>query len=241
MTIAELEIQGEFVNTQLTEKQAKALDKKVRAASAKVVTGAEALRNYSGVLLDLIEQAARGDIHKGLETTWTAWFKDAVRITPANREDRKHLVQLMSGKSLSQRALAGVFNVDQTTIGEDLREAGEGNPSPVTTGLDGKTYTRPVDDEPVDEPIDAEFEEEEYEEGSEEPEVETPPTPAAELVTDFDDEFTIFWNALAQMYDIVHVEPKWPQAKKRVFKAHLNDLQEAKGTLETILDALMAD
>ena len=48
----------------LSPKQARALDTKIRAANARLV--------------DLVEQAARGQINAALNCSWRAWFADAV-------------------------------------------------------------------------------------------------------------------------------------------------------------------
>jgi DNA-binding Lrp family transcriptional regulator len=219
--------------TQLTEKEAKALDKKVRAASGKVTTAAEILQDRGEALLDLVEQAARGQIHKALDTTWTAWFKDAVRIVPETRLERKALVALMSGKSLSQRTIAGVLNVDQKTVSNDLREQDNDNgDAGVTIGLDGKTYSRSKPEAVVEEePVDVEYEE--VEEVS-------APTPAVELVGEFDDEAANFYNAVSALTEII-AEPKWAGARRRCAKAHLNNLQEWDTMMKTVIDALMAE
>jgi DNA-binding Lrp family transcriptional regulator len=232
-----IDVDAELVDeaTPLTEKQAKALDKRVRAASAKVTTAAEVLLDRGEALLDLIEEAARGQIHKALGVTWPTWFKDAVQIRPETRLERKALVALMSGKSLSQRTIAGVLNVDQKTISNDLREQQtDEDEAGVTIGLDGKTYSRskPEVVEEDDEPEDVE-----YEDIEEEP---TAPTPAVELVSEFDDEAANFYNAVSAMTEII-AEPKWSGARRRCAKAHLNNLQEWDTMMKTVIDALMAE
>jgi hypothetical protein len=66
----------------LTKREARALDVKVRAAAAKVITDA-------GKLAPLLEQAERGQINAALGCSMRAWFSDAVRI------DRKTLRALV--------------------------------------------------------------------------------------------------------------------------------------------------
>lgn len=61
----------------LSRKQARALDTKIRTARDR--------------LLDLIEQAATGQINAALDCSWRAWFADAVRpaitgMTEVNRQ-----------------------------------------------------------------------------------------------------------------------------------------------------------
>jgi hypothetical protein len=135
----------------LTKSAAKALDKKIRTASDKLTTNAEAL-------WDLLEQAALGQIHEALEyPSWTAWMKDAVQFTPSDRVERKALAALMSGKGMSQRPIAGTLGVDQKTVSNDL--AGTEENSSVKTTLNGKTYKprkKVTDPAPSDEPLDVE-------------------------------------------------------------------------------------
>jgi hypothetical protein len=76
----------------LSKPQAKALDKRIRAASDKVGTNVNAL-------LNLLDEAAYGQIHRALGvTSWTAWFRDAVQL------ERKSLMSLMSGRGMSRKS-----------------------------------------------------------------------------------------------------------------------------------------
>lgn len=78
----------------LSRSQAKALDKRIRAASDKVSTNVNAL-------LNLLEEAAQGQVHRAMgATSWTAWFRDAVQL------ERKSLRSLMSGRAMSQNPAA---------------------------------------------------------------------------------------------------------------------------------------
>jgi len=62
------------------------------------------------------------------------------------------LAALMSGKGMSQRAIAAVLDVDQKTVSNDLR-SGEENSSAVTDGLDGKNYKQKSKANPKRPPI----------------------------------------------------------------------------------------
>jgi hypothetical protein len=62
--------------TPLGKREAKALDVKVRAAAAKVITDA-------GKLAPLLEEAERGEIHRALGCSARAWLADAVQIPRA--------------------------------------------------------------------------------------------------------------------------------------------------------------
>lgn len=74
-------IAGEVLEP-LSPKAARALDKKIRAAAAKVIADAEKL-------VALVGRAEREEIHVALGCSWRAWFRDAVRI------DRKTLKALV--------------------------------------------------------------------------------------------------------------------------------------------------
>jgi hypothetical protein len=213
----------------LSEKEAKALDKKIRAASDKLSTQTENL-------LDLLEQAASGSIHEALGmSSWTAWFKDAVQINVSDRFERKELAKMMSGKGMSQRAIAGSLGVSQKTIDRDL-EGEEVEEGETVTGLDGaerpksKTKAAPVEEDSTEgegdgtDYIDAEVVE--------------PPTPAVELVETFNDETTNLWGAVTELEELLK-EPKWGGARKRVVNNNLNHIQEVITKLGVIVDDLM--
>lgn len=58
-------------------------------------------------------------------------------------EQRREVVQELSDAGLSTRAIAPVVGVSQKTVNRDAqapRESGDSRPTPVTTGLDGKSY-----------------------------------------------------------------------------------------------------
>lgn len=205
----------------LSEKEAKALDKKVRTASDKLSTQTE-------TMLDLLEQAAAGSIHEALGLpSWTAWFKDAVQINISDRFERKELAKMMSGKGMSQRAIAGSLGVSQKTIDRDL-EGEEVEDGAMVTSLDGVERPKVKADkeaEPEEEPyIDAEVVE--------------PATPAVELVDAFNDETTNLWGATSELEDIL-TEEKWAGARKRVAAANLNHIQEVITKLQVIVDDLV--
>lgn len=205
---------------QLTEKQAKALDKRVRAASDKLSTSTDNL-------LGLLEEAAAGEIHVALGlSSWTAWFKDAVQIQVSDRFQRKELVNLMSGKGMSQRAIAGTLGVSQKTVDRDLE--GQEFESDTVHGLDGAERPRngkPV--EPEEEPpLDVESE----------PIVE--PVKAVDIVTAFSDEVANLFAAENELSQLM-LEDKWGSARKRVAKASLNDVQGVIHNLQIIVDDLM--
>jgi hypothetical protein len=220
----------------LSNTEAKRLDKKIRAASNKVATDF----NH---LIDLLEQAERGLIHVALDcSSWTAYVKDAVQIQVSDRLERKALVQLMSGKGMSQRAIAGSLNVDQKTVSNDLREQAEENSSPKPdniVGLDGKKYKRKAEPEP--EPsLDAEVVE---------PEPETKPVPESEpkpepqqppITHDFrDDVEQLIANVQALLDDTE--DDRFPSARNRIKNAYLDQLLDAINDLQRVTEVLMGN
>lgn len=202
----------------LSKTQAKSLDKKIRTASDKVSTNTESL-------LKLLEEAAAGQIHLALELpSWTAWFKDAVQIQISDKFERKELAKLMSGKGMSQRAIAGSLGVSQKTVDRDL-EGEETEEGATVTSLDGAE--RPKNGkakDPEPEYIEAEVVDE--------------PTPAADLVTAFNDETATLWASASELKLFLE-EEKWGNARKRVAKANLNHVQEVITWLQEITDDLM--
>jgi hypothetical protein len=118
--------------------------------------------------------------------------KDAVRFAPKDRDQRKLVVQLMSGKGMSQRAIADVIGVDAATVNRDLSGVAFATPvdldsppndlsddadaTPVNVdsspkpdsviGVDGKRYRRKPKPEP---PLDVEVVEPEPEPPHEKP------------------------------------------------------------------------
>lgn len=208
----------------LTEKEAKALDKKIRAASDKLSTQTESL-------LDLLEQAASGSIHDALGlSSWTAWFKDAVQINVSDRFERKELAKMMSGKGMSQRAIAGSLGVSQKTIDRDLADE-EVEDGETVTSLDGA-------ERPKKKAKEAAPEEDSDEENYIDAELVVDPTPSVELVEAFNDETTNLWGAWSELKSLL-TEPKWDGARKRVANANLNHLQEVITGLQVIVDDLM--
>lgn len=214
-------IEAEVVEPQvLSKREAKALDKRIRAASDKLSTA-------SDNLLDLLEQAAAGQIHEALGLpSWTAWFKDAVQIQVSDRFERKELAKLMAGKGMSQRAIAGSLGVSQKTVDRDL-EGEEYEEGATVVSLDGAERPRNGKAKADDEPIDVEAEE-----------IPDKPTPAADIVVAFNDEVANLWAAQSELVEFTH-EEKWAGARKRVAKQNLNNLQEVIAALQSIVDDLM--
>jgi hypothetical protein len=137
--------------TPLSETEAKALNSEIHWACEQYLIRQETLQ-------DLLEQAYTGQIHVALSyPSWTAWFAKNVHITPEDKAERQLWAAAMSGRGMSQRAIAAVLGVTQPTVSNDLRSGDkdlspdEGNePGPdKTTGLDNKTYKRkPKEPEP---------------------------------------------------------------------------------------------
>lgn len=212
--------------TPLTEGKARALDKRIRQADTRV-------RTEVCKLLELLEEAAEGDIHKALGyKSWTAWFSEAVQVTPADADQRKKLVAIMSGKGMSQRAIAGSLSVGQATVSRDIEEQGDSDESPdTTTGLDGREYKRKPKDAPKDdEIIDAEVVDVVEE-------VEEPKAPP--ISTEFRDEMYNLRNTVSAFGDLLADDRFTPRSRNAIAKKHLNDLQTAIKDLQDVVDALM--
>jgi hypothetical protein len=234
---------GEIAETPvlLTKAAAKALNKKIISASNKLTGDVNKVAVDTKALLALVNEAQTGQIHKALDyASWTAWFKDTVRIEPANPVERKMLVRLMNGEGLPQRATAAALGISQKTADRDLDgvETSQGDSTTVTTAT-GKTYPKhpkqkaePEAAEP--EVLDVESEEI-PDEGDPEPTVSTPATVLKEFGTEMDN-LGIDAQALC---DVV-ADECWAKARVRVAKAHLNPLQDVITTLTEIVDDLMS-
>jgi len=148
-TTAEVEVidfapaEIEVINAEalLSTSEAKALDKKIRATTTKV-------NDNMSLLFDLMEQAVEGEIHKPLGyASISDYFSEAVDIAPSSASERKIMATLMSGKGLSQRAIASALNVSVGTVKSDLSDAEKG----ATVSPDGRTFTpREVEEEEED-------------------------------------------------------------------------------------------
>jgi hypothetical protein len=196
----------EIATTRLTASQAKALDKKIRAASDRVIRDlTNAADNYQK-LLDLIDQAQRGEIHTALGIkSWTLWFKDTVQLTFTDRDERKELVRIMSGKGMSTRAIADVLNVGKSTVSRDVDSTA---PNGTVESLDGRRRpSKPEPSEPEQEPLDVE-------------EVEPPPVDAPKLpplTEDFRNEVDNL-RICVQAFKDIFADDRFPQARNRIAK-----------------------
>lgn len=219
---------------QLSKRDAKALDKKVRTTSDKVSKGFATLDETIETLGNLIQEAIDGEIHKGLGLkSWTVWVKDAVQVTVPDRFQRKELVRELSKNGMSQRAIASVFNVSQKTVDRDLDDE-EVEDGATVTSLDGAERPKGRKSTAAEEES-----EEDYIEGEvveEEPE----PMKAVDIVSAFDEEMGSLWNAHSEIVELTH-EDKWAGARNRIVKANLNHLQEVITNLQSVVDVLMTD
>jgi predicted transcriptional regulator len=216
-------IDAEVVEVEpLSEGKARVLDKRIRQASARVV-------DNTAVLLGLLDEAAVGQIHVALGfSSWTAWVKDAVQVSPADEVERKSLVSLMSGKGMSQRAIASVVGVDQATVSRDLaEERGDADASTDVTGVDGKTYKPKPKKEKKQEPLDVEEVEE--------------PRKATDVISDFRENMEYLEPAVQAFSDLLADDTElFEKARKRIAKSHLNPLGSMIADLQKVVDELMA-
>jgi hypothetical protein len=129
----------------LTLPLAEELDRRLRAASDRVA-------NDLDELLNLIEQAVEYRIWETLGyPSLAAYLFDAVRYAPTDRNDRKKIVALMAQREVTNRSLAALLGVDESTIRADRKEATAGNPAvdeaSSTTGIDGRTRRKASQEE----------------------------------------------------------------------------------------------
>jgi transposase len=200
----------------LTERQAKALDKKIRATNDKMNTTAENL-------FDLLEQAAMGRIHEALGyASWTAWFSEAVQLRPQDREQRKALVAMMTGKGMSQRAAAKALGVSQKTVDRDL-EGTESHDSDTVTSLDGsqraRTRKKVIDAEIVS--------------------VEEDQRTAADVVQDFSNEIDTLLINVQAFKDVLDDE-LFDKARKRIAQRFVKRLNGAINDLTKVMEEVTA-
>lgn len=239
MTTTEVEtnaddvIEGEVIE-RLTPKKAQALDKRIRAASDKLVSSGENL-------LNLLDQAARGEIHEALGVSWTAWFADAVRIIPTDKVERKALVAIMSGKGMSQRAISGVLNVSKGTVQND-QATGQECPPDNVIGLDGRTSSRKRNHKPEPEPVEPEPESpstatnDAVEVVADSETVEPQPKPPP-LIDDFRDGVPQLLNDIAYLLDST-TDERFTRARTAIRKAFIEELLAAECNLKAVIAAV---
>lgn len=205
--------------TLLSEGKAKVLDKRIRQCGTRVAAEQDKL-------IELLEEAAQGEIHQALGfPSWTAYLKDAIQITVSDRAERKALVSIMSGKGMSQRAIAGVLGIGQKTVDRDLD--GESFDSDTVTAVDGKEVPRnKPPKEPEPEIIDAEVVEERT---------------ANDVIVDFDQVVNDLINDVQAIKDLRKLESDlFEQARKRIAQRFVKRLGIVRDDLGTLLDVLSA-
>lgn len=212
----------------LSKAAAKALDKKIRAKSNKVNAGVEKVETDLVELLELLQEAQDGLIHKGLGLkSWTAWYKDAVQFQASDSIERKVLASIMSGKGMSTRAIAGALNTSQSTITRDLSEDDEsddsGDEDGSVTGLDGKTYNKSK--------------------GSKEDSAEEPPAPKeAPISEEFKENVYQIINDAEAFRELVFEDDRFPKARKRIAKLKIvGEFRDAIEQLDEILTAIVGE
>jgi hypothetical protein len=128
--------------------EAKRIDKKIRLL-------ADTVRDNLHKIAALVEEAKQGQIHVALGfNSWTAYLADALGgQLKLDTDARRAVVALMSGHGASQRTIAQAVGTSQKTVSRDLQVSHNDSPegpweSPavggpdLSTGLDGKTYSR---------------------------------------------------------------------------------------------------
>jgi hypothetical protein len=221
----------------LSERNAQALDKKIRATGEKLDTTAD-------TFADLLEQAAFGQIHTHLSfPSWTAYVRDVVKesrflqLVTKDRTDRKALVIKMYSMGMSQRAIADALGASKKTVQNDLAEVDKCIHH-ITEGVDGKQYTsepESEDDDVIDGEVIGDVERQHSSGPKPAPEPKKPP-----LTEDFDYQFQDLQSIIAEFKPLLEDE-RYPKARRRIANAHLSDLHHCISRLEVIADELAAE
>jgi hypothetical protein len=222
LALVEEELEEELLPEPMSKTEAKKLDRKIRAATDKWQTQRD-------LVLDLLDEAAAGQIWVNLDyKSWTAWFADAVQISVADRSKRKELAIAMSGRGMTQSAIAKSLGWSQKTIDRDL-EGAEFDTDTVTA-QDGKTIPR---NKPVTVNEDGEQEDEYYEE----PE---PPARRAPIMSDWDEEIAQL-DTFTQAFHDLKEDDRYLKSRKRIAAKHVNTLQDIIAALNAVVDDLMEE
>jgi hypothetical protein len=144
----------------LSHREAERLTDQIKFTVESIDNGLFKLRN-------LLEEAQGSNVWQILGfSSWTAYLASLFEGRPVRlaREDRQELVGYLSGEGMSSRAIAPIVGASVSTVKTDMQVANLGQldrssagpaltealtapvddaPRPVT-GLDGKTYSRPV-------------------------------------------------------------------------------------------------
>jgi Trp operon repressor len=215
-------IDGEIIEPEpLDKRKAQALDKKSKAASAKVDTNFHAL-------IDLLEDAAKGQIHVALGyATLASYVKDAVRFSVIERIERKSLVALMSDEGMSQRAIADAFGVGVGTVNRDLAGVPDGTANGKVKGNDGKEYpARKNQADPEASPAD-----QVSDKSAPEPKIRPLTTIFAEDVGELDASVRTF----VDMAEKNMADERFPKSHRRIADQHVETLERCISDLEAIV------
>lgn len=123
----------------LTLKEATELDKRLRSGAKKIHADIQQLRVR-------VAKAKQGQIHVVLSgyKSWPAYLADVFEncFHLSDKEERRDIVEWLSGEDLSSRAIAEIIGVSAATVIRDRKKAGVANATPgkSTAGLDGKIY-----------------------------------------------------------------------------------------------------
>jgi hypothetical protein len=214
MTTEIAKIEPEVIDAEVIEplslSKAKALDKKIRSTSNRVAQDMNAL-------IELLEQAFIGSIHVTLGLpSWPAYVKEAADIQVSDRYERKEYAKLMSGKGMSQHAIAEVLGVSQKTIDRDLDDVEFD--SDTITATDGREVPR------------------------NKPKPEPEPEPAQPSVTeDFRSEVYQLQNDVEAFREVLEDE-RFPKARTRLAKSKvIDEFRSAIDSLEDILVIIVGE
>ncbi len=123
-TNAEVAVIDAEVVKVLDETAARKLDGRIRVMAGSV-------RDQVQTLARLIDQAKAGEVHAMLGyPSWTAYIADVFSSAPLHlqREQRRELVDYLSGQGMSVRSIGKTVGADRNTVRNDLRQVGEFHP-----------------------------------------------------------------------------------------------------------------
>lgn len=210
----------------LPKKQAAQIDRKIRSAVKKMQTHWDALEDQWNTLKELVTEAKSNNAHLSLGfSSWTAYVSDAIQVRPRNADERQELVTLLSGEGMSVRAIAQVTDVSRGTVQRDLEQGvTDGTPDDgPTTGLDGKTYTKPDKPEPEPDP-----------ESKDEPPQDHKPPPLTDDASEAIDALMIDLHEL----QLVVTDSRFNKARSQIHKRFGQQLADAVNQLSEIVDTV---
>lgn len=212
------------ITVSMSHAEAERLTERLRIA---VVNYADARQKVQA----LIERAQAGRAWEVLGfQSWTAYVSEVLGEQPMRlpREERREMIAMLSSTGMSTRAIAPVVGTTRETVRRDIAAATDTNvsvdevPAETVTGLNGKTYQRPVRDLPA-------------------------PTPATDTTTAQPRRTPItesFFNATVDIHTKTETltrlvtDERFPRNREEVARRNRNDLLNTITALNAVVEAL---